>query len=83
MPGAFRSADATVSARGLVAITASDATVFPVCRAIYVGVAGNIALRTAEQQTVTLVAVANGMLPVQADMVLSTGTTATDMFAVY
>ena len=83
MSGAYRSADATVSARGLVAITPSDSTIFPMCRAIYVGVAGNIALRTAEEQTVTLIAVANGMLAVQADKVMSTGTTATDMFAVY
>ena len=83
MSGAFRKADATVSAHGAVAITPSDATIFPVCRGIYVGVAGNIALRTADQQTVTLVAVANGILAFQADMVLSTGTTATDMFALY
>lgn len=80
---AFRSADATVSAHGAVAITASDATVFPVTRAIYVGVSGNITVRMADGQSVTFANVPVGVFPVQVDMVKSTGTTATDMFALY
>lgn len=80
---AYRDANATVSAHGAVAVTASDSTVFPVCRALYVGVAGNIAVRTADGQTVTFVSVANGVFPVQVDMVLSTGTAATDIFRLY
>lgn len=81
--GAFRSADATVGAHGAVAVTPSDATVIPVTRALYVGVAGNLAVRMADGQSVTFVTVANGIFPIQVDMVKSTGTAATDIFALY
>ena len=80
---ASRTADATVSAHGAVAVTPSDATIFPVTRALYIGVAGNLAVRMADGQEVTFVSVANGIFAVQVDMVKSTGTAATDIFALY
>lgn len=81
--GAFRDVNATVSAHGAVAVTPSDATVFPVCRALYVGGTGDIRLRLPDGQTVTFVSVPVGIFPIQADMVLSTSTTATNMIALY
>jgi hypothetical protein len=65
------------------AITASDATVIPVTRAIYVGVTGNIAVRHEDGTLVTYSNVAVGIFPIQVDKVLSTGTTATTMIAMY
>lgn len=83
MSAAYHSADATVSAHGAVAVTPSDATVFPTCRALYVGVTGDVAVRMADGQSVTFKAVAVGIFPVQVDMVKSTATTATDIVALY
>lgn len=71
------------SAYDAVAITPSDATVIPVTRGIYVGVAGHIAVRMASGQSVTFSNVPVGIFTVQADMVKSTGTTATTMIALY
>lgn len=79
----FQTADATVSAHGAVAITPSDATIIPTCRAIYVGVTGNIAVRMADGQSVTFSNVPVGIFPIQVDMVKSTSTTATTMLALY
>jgi len=81
--GAFRSADATVSAHGAVAVVASDSTEFPICRALYVGTGGDINVRTADSQTIVFKAVAAGIFPVQVDMVLSTSTTASNIIALY
>jgi hypothetical protein len=84
MSGAYRSADATVSARKAVAITKSDSTVIPVTRAIYIGVGGTIKVRMAEDQAlVTFVNVAPGIFPIQVDQVYSAVTTCTDMVALY
>lgn len=83
MAGAYRDANATVSAHGAVAVVPSDATVFPVCRALYVGSSGNITLRTPDGQTVLFSNVAAGIFPVQCDMVMSTGTAASLMVALY
>ena len=66
------------------AVTTSDATVIPKCRALWVGVAGNVAVRHAgDGSLVTYSNVPVGVLPVQVDKVLSTGTTATTMLALY
>jgi hypothetical protein len=83
MAGAYRSADAMVSAMGAVSITTSDATVIPVTRAIWVGGTGNIAVRMADGTAVTFSAVPVGVFPVQVDMVKSTNTTATNLIALY
>jgi hypothetical protein len=80
---AYRSADATVSAHGAVAVTASDATIFPVTRALYIGTAGDVAVRMADGMTITFTSVASGVFPVQVDQVLSTGTTASNIIALY
>lgn len=66
-----------------VAITPSDATVIPKTRAIYVGVTGNITVRMASGNSVLYSNVPVGVLPIQVDMVKSTGTTATTMIAMY
>lgn len=83
MPGAYRTADATCPAHGAVAITPSDATEFPPTRSIYVGVSGNIAVTMVDGQTVTFLSVPIGIIALQVIKVLATGTTATDMIALY
>ena len=83
--GAHLSANATVSAHGAVAIIPNDSTVIPVTRAIYVGGTGDIAVRTPDNETsVVFRAVPAGVIfPIQVDMVLTTGTTATNLVALY
>ena len=81
---AFHDANATVSAHGAVALTKSDATVIPVCRAIYVGGTGDVAVTMADGQTpIVFKAVAVGIFPIQITQLLSTSTTATDVIALY
>lgn len=62
-------------------VTPSDATVFDSPQAIYVGTAGDIALRLiGSSTTVVYHNVPSGTwMPVLADQVLSTGTTASDI----
>jgi hypothetical protein len=81
MPGSNSSFPYSVS--GAVAITPSDSTIIPVTVAIWVGVAGAVAVRMADGQSVTFAAVPVGLFPVQVDMVKSTGTAATTMLALY
>jgi hypothetical protein len=81
--GAFRDANATVSAHGAVAVTVSDATVIPVTRALYVGTTGALAVRMADGMTLTFANVPVGVFPIQVDQVLSTGTVASDIVALY
>lgn len=80
---AYRSADATVSAHGSATVTPSDVTVFPVCRELYVGVTGNLTVRMADGQTQLFTAAYAGYHPLQVDMVMVTGTTATNIVALY
>lgn len=81
---AYRTADATVSAIGTVAVTPSDSTVLALTRGLYVGGAGAVAVRMANGTTGTFSAVSAGtLLPFQVDKVLSTGTTATLIQALY
>lgn len=82
--GSYRSADATSPAHGAVAITTNDSTVIPTTRSIYVGVTGNITVRMADgQDTVLFSNVPVGVFPIQVDKVYATGTTATNMLALY
>jgi hypothetical protein len=73
-------------AAGLYSVTPSDTTVLtPLPRALYIGAAGNIAI-VAEDNTaaVVFVAVSAGQtLAVRAKKVMSTGTTATNIVAMY
>lgn len=68
---------------GASAVTPADATVLATARALYIGVTGDVAVRTAQGQTVTFKAAPVGVLPVQVDKILSTGTTATNILALY
>jgi len=81
----YRTADATAPFFRAAAITPSDVTVIENTRGIYVGGAGNVAVKLAESPAaVNLVAVPVGtILPIQAIMVLATGTTATNLIALY
>lgn len=53
------------------------------CRAIYVGVTGNIALVTSRGSSVTFSNVPVGIFPVRAAAVRVSGTTATSLIALY
>lgn len=67
------------------AVTKSDATVFSQpTRALWVGGAGDVAVRMLDQTTLTFAAVPAGqLLPIRVDKVLSTGTTATSIVGMY
>lgn len=79
-----RSADTSSAARA-AAVTPSDATIIPTTRALWIGATGNVAVRMAtDGVTATFVGVPTGtILPVQCDRVLSTGTTATSIVAMW
>ena len=65
------------------AITPSDTATFDLCRALWIGGSGTIKIRTARGSDVSFVVLAGGELPMQATMVWSTGTTATNIVAIY
>lgn len=67
------------------AVTPSDATVLdPTTRALWIGTTGDLAVRTIGGDTITLANVQNGtLLPLAVDQVLSTGTTASDIVALW
>ena len=73
------------SAWGSITITPSDTTILsPVLRAIYVGAAGNVAVRMLDGSTPIFVGVLAGtVLPIQIDKVLATGTTAASIVGLY
>lgn len=76
--------DAMIPAGRATAITKSDVTVIDVTRAIYIGTTGDLAVRMAESgDTITFKTVPVGIFPIQVDQVLSTGTTAAEMIALY
>lgn len=66
-------------------VTPSDATVFSQpTRSLWVGGAGNVAVRMLDGTTPIFTAVAAGaLLPIRVDKVLSTGTTATLIVGLY
>ena len=66
------------------AVTPSDTVnLRDLCRAIYVGVSGNVAVVFPDDTVVTFTAVPVGILEVQAKRINSTNTTATDMVALF
>lgn len=81
--GAFRSANATVSAHGAVAVTPSDATVLETTRALFVGTGGNLNVKMADGAIVLFTNVPAGVFPIQVEQVLSTSTTASNIVALY
>lgn len=80
MPDEFASHETglTSPARGAAPITPSDSVPLPqATRAIYVGQSGDLRLRMASDEVVTLTGVQAGALyPLRAVQVLATGTTA-------
>ena len=67
-----------------VAVTKSDSTVLNATRAIYIGGSGDVAVTMAGGGNVTFSTLAAGtILPVRVTKVLSTGTTATNIVALY
>lgn len=80
----YQYADATVSAHGATALTLNDSTVFAVTRAVFVGVGGNLKVTMVDGQAVTFKNVPSGsVLPIQITSAWSTGTTVTDVLALY
>ncbi len=65
-------------------VTKSDSTTFAQPSTVYVGAAGDVAVRTIGGDTVTFVAMAAGtILPVLCDRVMSTNTSASSMVRMY
>lgn len=69
-------------AKRAVAVTPSNSTSFAECRALYVGVSGDVTA-VVNGTAVLFTAVPVGILPVYCTRVNSTGTTATDIVALY
>lgn len=87
MSGVFHRADATVAAKDAALVTASDSTIIPVTRALYIGTSGNLSVRLAGQSNNVLFSnVPVGIFPIQVDMVYATtggSTTASNIVALY
>ncbi|MCC6941065.1 MAG: hypothetical protein IT551_05580 [Novosphingobium sp.] len=67
-----------------VAITPSDVTVLPYPRGLYVGVSGDVAVvMKGKSGAVVFKGAPVGILPIRPAQVLATGTTATDILALY
>jgi len=68
-----------------LAVTPSDAVGFAACRGLYVGADGDITAVMVGAQTPVLFAAARAgtVLPIAVTQVLETGTTATDIVALY
>jgi hypothetical protein len=66
------------------AVTPNDSTVLTPTRSLYVGGTGNLTVRMyGSQNTVLFAAVPVGILPIQVDKVMSTGTAATNIVALW
>jgi hypothetical protein len=80
----YKTADATVSSYSAAAVTTSDSSVIPVTRALYIGADGNVKVDMAVDGTVTFVGLKGGtVLPIQVVRVYATGTTSTNIVALY
>lgn len=75
----------TIPGEGAAAVTPNDSTDLTViARALYIGGAGDVKIDAADGSTVTFSGVfAGSILPVRAARVYSTGTTATNIVAIY
>lgn len=80
---AARTADATVSAHGAVAVVTSDTTVIPTTRGLYIGATGNLKVTMADGTVVVFASVPVGILPVQVQIVWAASTTASSIIALY
>lgn len=71
-----------------VAVTPNDSTVLATTRGVYVGGAGNVAITwvgnsSVGQTNTTFVVAAGTTLPIRVVKILATGTTATNIVALY
>ena len=74
----------TTSARGFVAVSPSDSATFAATRGVYIGVAGDVYVDGAKQGTnVKMTAATAGEHPWQVTRIYATGTTVTDIVALY
>jgi len=71
------------SAFNATAVITSDSAVIPVTRGLYIGATGDVTVRMEAGNSVTFKAAPVGILPIQVDMVKLTGTTATNILALY
>jgi hypothetical protein len=81
-----KDADDTAPAVDAQAVVTNDLTALPngACVALYIGVAGNVKIKTAQNTDITFVGLAAGsLLPVRVKQVFATGTTATNIIALY
>ena len=85
MSAPYLTADATVSARRAAdVVTSNTVTYESPTRGVYVGVGGNVKVDMVSGGTVTFVGVpAGALLPIQVERIYATGTTATNMVALY
>lgn len=81
----FLPANHPAPAEYAVAVTPSDGSdLAQATRALYIGVAGNVAVNMPDGGSVTFVGLTAGqILPIRAKRVLATGTTATSIVALY
>lgn len=85
MTAKYMTADSTRPAHRMSAVTPSNVTVLEVTRGLYVGTGGSILVTPVDgDTTVSFKNVADGtILPLQVTKVWNTGTTATDIVALY
>lgn len=84
MGAGYRSADATVSARGAVALTLNDTTVIETTRAVFVGVGGDLKVTMADGQSVVFKNVPGGtVLPIQITVAWASSTGASSVLGLY
>lgn len=85
MSAPYLTADATVSARRAAEVVTSNSVTYESpTRGVYVGVGGNVKVDMVSGGTVTFVGVpAGALLPIQVERIYATGTTATNMVALY
>lgn len=80
----YRDLSSTIPASRASAVTPSDSQVIEICRALYVGSGGDVAVVMADGGSITFAGVASGtILPIQVSKVLATGTNAASINALY
>ena len=84
MPGISTTTHSSGAVRAITPNNSADFSTLGVCRAIYVGVTGDISIIDDSGTTTVFVGVLGGsILPVQTSRVNVTGTTATSLVALY
>lgn len=86
MPDIFEDRSSGLESPGYdaISVTPSDSNDLTfTSRALYVGVSGDVRVLTAGGSTVTFTNVAEGLLPMRVSRVLSSGTTAADIVAIW